>query len=232
MSGKISLNVQGGISGGGSVRLAEHFLYAGISALLLSIPHLHPQLWSISCFALVPFLWRVARIRFIESLILGVMLAVSYCFAVFAPALWISSPEIFVKLSAFCVLFALYAGAVNRIARHLGMNVIFIAVLWLPLEHLLNSAVKIGGILAVPAGETGIVFRIGTLFGMLVVSFLVVAANLVVLALVKQLVKALKVRPDVKSGSFVRYYNPGGLSINQRLRYYFIIPRAPPGISG
>ena len=39
------------------------FIYGGSSALLLSLAHIFGDLWFISFFALVPFLWRIFQIN-------------------------------------------------------------------------------------------------------------------------------------------------------------------------
>jgi apolipoprotein N-acyltransferase len=209
-------------------RIAEHFLCAGASALLISIPHFYPQLWILSFCALIPFLWRVVQIRFSESLLLGAMLAACYCFVVFPLVSWMSPDNIILKLSGFCLLFALFAGAVNRIARHIGMNAVFIAILWLPLEHFLNSTVKIGNILALPESETGMVFRIGTLFGMLVVSFLVVLVNLLLFILLKQTIEALKEESELNLATSRESFIIAAINLPHSRSFTFPLSRSPP----
>ena len=58
-----------------SLRLLNHFLFAGGSALILSIAHIYPEYWFVSLFALVPFLWRVTRANLPDSILLGIILA-------------------------------------------------------------------------------------------------------------------------------------------------------------
>jgi len=119
------------------------------------------------------------------------MLALSYCFVMAPFESWAIPPRIILKLLVLIVFFVVYAGAVNRIARRIGLHAIFIAVLWLPLEYGLNRLGGINQILTLPENDSGLLIRIGTLFGMLMVSFVIVLANILILILLKEVIEAL-----------------------------------------
>ncbi len=209
-------------------RMAEHFLYAGISALLLATPHFYPQAWFLSLFALIPFLWRVVNVRFSESIILGALLAGSYCFVIASPVSWVLSANMVFKLLALSLLFAVYAATVNRIARHIGLNAIFIAVLWLPLEYTLNQIAFVDQILAFPQESSGLIMRVGTMFGMLMVSFVIMLTNLLILILIKEVMDALQSGAELHIERIGRPCSPADTPLSQEARYRFATPRAPP----
>ncbi len=71
----------------------ENFLYAGISALLLSICHLFPEYWLLSTIALVPFFWRLKTTNILNSIIIGITFG--FCYALVAYSCIVHTNEIF-----------------------------------------------------------------------------------------------------------------------------------------
>ncbi len=208
----------------------ESFLCAGSSALLISAAQLYPEVWFLSIVALVPFLWRVIRASRAESLLLGVILATCYALVARANELWIAPGPFLLKLLALNLVFCIYALAVNRLRKTIGFHVIFVAALWLPLEYLLDSVVGIGSIFSLAAGDSSFVIRIGSLFGMLMISFVVVIVNSLILILLKELARALLTGRALVFTTPRRTYPPFKHITFQRRSYYFPDRRAPPPV--
>jgi hypothetical protein len=72
------------------------FLFTGSSALLLSIISVYPDLWFLSLFVLIPFLWRAIAVTLLESVRLAVIVATAYCL-VAAPVNFWASPAAFLS---------------------------------------------------------------------------------------------------------------------------------------
>lgn len=173
----------------GRVLLAQHFLCSGTTGLLLAIPHFYPQVWFLSFIAFIPFLWRVSKAGFSDALILGTILALSYCFVMAPLVSWAEPGKMALKILVFTILFVCYAGIVNRVARRIGLQAVFIAVLWLPIEYGLNRLSGISHIFALPENDSGMIIRVGTIFGMLMISFIIVLANILILLLLREIAR-------------------------------------------
>jgi len=167
----------------------EDFLWAGSSAFLMSLSHLVSGMWWISLVALVPFLWRVAHATLSSSVKVGALFAVSLAFV--ASPLG-HTPPIFVlaHVSVLIILCAAFAVAVNRIARVVGFNAVFMAVLWLPVEYLLDNAGLLGGISTLSHTDSAVLVRISSLLGTLMVSFVFVLVNALLLVVIARVVRA------------------------------------------
>jgi hypothetical protein len=208
------------------IRLLESFLCAGSSALLISAAHLYPEFWFVSLFALIPFLWRAIRVSLFESIILGGLLAASYCFVSFRVESWAAPGAFLFTLVGLIVLFALYGTVVNRIKKYIGFNVIFIAVLWLPVEYALSHYAGLGNLLALSTGESSLL--LGSLFGMLMISFVIVLVNSLILIILRQVAQVLFSRGTFSIPDDKRPYPPFKEIILERRWYYFPDVRAPP----
>ena len=210
------------------IRLLESFLCAGSSALLISVAHLYPEFWFVSLFALIPFLWRAIRVSLFESIILGGLLAASYSFVSFRFESWATPGAFLFTLVGLIVLFALYGTVVNRIKKYIGFNVIFIAVLWLPVEYALSHYAGLGNLFAQSTGESSLMLRIGSLFGMLMISFIIVLINSLILIILRQVAQVLLSRGTLSIPVDKRPYPPFKEIILERRWYSFPDVRAPP----
>lgn len=83
-----------------TLQFLEDFLYAGSSALILSLAHIYPAYWYVSLFALLPFLWRLTRANLSESVVLGIILAGCYAFLVFIGEILVSPWTFFLSFSS------------------------------------------------------------------------------------------------------------------------------------
>ncbi|MCK5601405.1 hypothetical protein KAR91_06045 [Candidatus Pacearchaeota archaeon] len=223
-----AIDVEESISRRILIRFSKIYLSAGSSALLISVAHLHPEYRFISLFALVPFLWRVTRSSFLESAVLGIVLATSYCFATVGTALW-GAPNVFLlQLLSLNVLFALYGIAVNRIKKHIGFNAILIAILWLPIEYGLRQSTHLEGFFSFPKESSTLFLRLSLLFGVLAVSFVAVLINSLILGIAEHFMRAMSSR-----GAFSAKANEGLNEIYLEIEpesywHHFSCSRAPP----
>jgi hypothetical protein len=211
------------------IRLLESFLCAGSSALLISAAHLYSEFWFVSLFALIPFLWRAIRVSLFESIVLGGLLAASYSFVAFRLESWATPGAFLFTLVGLIALFALYGTVVNRIKKHLGFNVIFIAALWLPVEYALSHYAGLGNLFAISANESSLL--LGSLFGMLMISFVIVLINSLILIILRQVAQVLFSRGTLSIPDDKKAYPPFKEIILERRWYYFPDVRAPPLIA-
>lgn len=211
-----------------AVRQVETFLCAGGSAWLIAIAHLRPEFWYISLIALIPFLWRVVRLSLIESLLSGIILSVAYSYVTVPISLWAAPGAYIYELVSLTIVFAVYAAAVNRIGRLIGTNAVFMAALWLPLEYLVNHFGGWGSTFTLVETDSSVVLRLGSMFGALTVSFLVVLVNALVLLLLGRAVRALRSETTRSASQSSLFTFPAELIILDRPDYFFPDRRAPP----
>jgi len=212
-----------------TLQFLEDFLYAGSSALILSLIHTHPEYWFISFFALIPFLWRLTRTNLGRSVVLGIILSSCYAFVAFIDEVSVSPWTFLVKLFLLGLVFSVFGIAANRIKRYGGFNaVIFIAFFWLPLEYALSHYVHLGGIFTFSEIDSALLIRFSSLFGMLVVSFVVVLVNSLILIVLKRVVQGLRSRATFPAKEDKKPYASFKEIILQRRWYYFPDLRAPP----
>jgi apolipoprotein N-acyltransferase len=215
-----------------TLQFLEDFLGAGTSALILSLAHIYPAYWFVSLFALLPFFWRLTRANPSRSVVLGISLAFCYAFVAFTDEILVSPPIFLFRLFLLSLIFSAFGIAVNRTKRYIGFNAALIAVLWLPLEYFLTHYAHLGSIFTFPETDSALLLRIGSLFGILLVSFVIVLINLLILILLKRVVQALSAGKTFPAREDKRRYPTFKDIILQRRWYYFPDPRAPPLPSG
>lgn len=173
-------------------RFLTDFLFAGTSGLLLSIAHLYPQYRLISFFALIPFLWQARQVTLIRSITLGSILATSFYTVSFPMIYWGFTSTALYQFAALNILFVLYGAIVNRLGKQIELNIVLMAVLWLPLEFVMTRYVGIKGVMDVTGQNTMLFIKIGSLFGVLFVSFLVVLINWLIIILFENVLTLLR----------------------------------------
>lgn len=196
--------------------------------MLISAAHVYPELWFVSLFALVPFLWRAIRVSLLESGVLGGMLGLSYAFVSFRISAWASLGAPVLTLVSLIILFALYGAIVNRIKKHFGFNAIFIAAFWLPLEYFMSHHANLKDLFVVAADESDLVLRFGSLFGLLMVSFIIVVVNALILITVGRIARALSSCDTPEAPDKNRTCVTSITLLCERSWYYFPDVRAPP----
>ncbi len=210
------------------LRIIGIFLPAGISALLLSIAHFQPLLWFISLFALVPYLWKLKRIDLQGSIILGATFAICFSFVAFIDELLLSPAAFGFKVLVLIIIFSVFGIAVSRTSKHICCYPIFIAALWIPLEYFLIHYAGIEEIFNSRSIGPNWLIRMGSLFGLLTISFIIMLINSAILLLIE---RARRIRFSViglifsNTGILFRRFENIGLT---KRRYYLPNLRAPP----
>ena len=210
-----------------NLQLVEDFICAGSSALFLSILHLYPAYWFISLFALIPLLWRLSKANLPQSIILGILLGNCYVFVIFSGSLFVSPWNYLFNLFNLCLIFSFFCIAVSIVKKYTGFNPVFTAALWLAIEYTLTHDPVLGNILTLPETNTGFLIRIGSLCGILMISFAVVLINSLILIVLNHLVHALGTHTSSLVKANKEFYLYLGQTIEKHW-FYFPGPRAPP----
>ncbi len=175
-------------------RLAEDFLYSGTSALFLLMTNLFPGYWYFSFIALIPVLWKISRASSKECFCLGFLLGLtflSFC----NPETFFSAPiSTIVKISCGTILFALWGWAAGLIRQYFGFSPIIVSGLWVFFELALIRLGYISGILASSIPSTPFFLRLATLFGLGIISFIVVLLDSLLIKAIEYAAKTLKAR--------------------------------------
>ncbi len=209
----------------------EIFCWAGSSALLLSVVRLYPELWYLSAIALVPFLWAVTKRSLSASCLTASLVATTFVL-VTHPTGSLPSPSAFpLTLFLLNVVFCLYAAAVNLVKRPFGFHAVLMAILWLSLEYALHELVPTTALFTNVVPDSDLLSRVGWLFGLLMVSLLIVLLNSLVLSIVRRFV-----RTDLLSAKTVTEADRlGAIDVIQKAAktkpYFLPGRRAPPHLS-
>jgi len=160
----------------------------------------------------------------------GMTLATCYLLVTYPAELYISPGAFLLKLFVLNLIFCLYGIVVNRLKKCIGFNVIFIAALWLPLEYALSHYAGLENLFTFSPDKTGlpVLLRIGSLFGMLMISFIIVLINSLILIILRQVAQVLFSRGTLSIPDDKRPYPPFKEIILERRWYYFPDVRAPP----
>jgi apolipoprotein N-acyltransferase len=161
---------------------------------------------------------------------LGAALGASYCLVTVGAASWGTPGPFLVKFLSLNLLFVLYGLLVHSVARHIGFNIVVIAALWLPVEYLLSHYAHLWGIFNFAGSGSVVLGRVGSLFGVLMVSFLVVLINSLILIASEHVVRALSSSGTSPSRSQrrERFVRPIRHTITKKQWVYALSPRAPP----
>lgn len=100
--------------------------------------------------------------------------------------------------------------------------------MWLPLEHALSHYAHLGSIFTFSETDSTLLIRFGSLFGMLMVSFVVVLINSLILIVLKRVIQALRSHATFPAKDDKRPYPPFKEIILERRWYYFPDVRDPP----
>ena len=169
---------------------------------------------------------KLRGVRPTSAVILGMMLATCYALVAQLSELWTAPGSFLLKLIALNTIFIAYGIAVNRLKKHIGFNAIFIAILWLPLEYALSHYAGLESLFALSTGESSLL--LGSLFGLLMISFIIVLINSLILAILRQVAQALLSRGALSIKDDKQAYPPFKEIILERRWYYFPDVRAPP----
>jgi hypothetical protein len=101
---------------------------------------------------------------------------------------------------------------------------------WLPLEYGLSHYAHLGSFLTFPEADSTLLVRVSSLFGLLIVSFLVVLINSLILIVSEHFKRALWSRAahPVQSKKEEQLYRALNNMFLEKRLYYILTPRAPP----
>jgi len=125
-------------------------------------------------------------------------------------------------------LLGTYGACVSLAARIFGFNSIVAAFLWLPLEVGLRRSGLAEGLLTFAGTRSALLLRLGSLFGLLVVPFLVVLVNSVFISLCQRMVHSGRVRATIGKDADDRIFGATLLLPVQEKLLDPIRTRAPP----
>ena len=211
-----------------SADLSVSFLCAAGSAILLSFAHVYPELWFISLFALVPFLWRLCHVNLRGAVSLGLMLATFFVLATNVSDLIFAPKTFLLKLFSLNVAFALFGFTINRVKKLLGFDPLFIALLWFPMEYALIHYAHLGNIFSISNTGPSLIIGFYSLFGILLGSLVIVLGNSLILLIIRYLGQWIISRRELLTESNKKTYPLFGEIILRRSWYYFPDVRDPP----
>lgn len=161
-----------------------HFIFAGSSALILSIAYAYTNFWSIYIFALLPFLYRIINTDFKGSIACGLFLALSISFVISTGEV-IGAPVSFAcNLIFLCFTFIAFSIVINRLKKYVGLGFLLFAALCIPLEYLHKSYFEFNTVFASLRNDAGFVFRASSLMGFIFTSFILIAISSLLLFLI------------------------------------------------
>jgi len=207
------------------------FICAGVSALLLSFAHLSEELWYLSLFALVPFLWRSVRVSLSYAILTGFMFAASYLVASAPDFSGGAISNILRQFITLSLVLGTYGAVVNKTSKFLGLNAALLAVLWLPLEYLLTNYSGIPNLFTISSGQASVIFGFGSLLGMLTLSVLFVLVNSLFLMVIGCLVDSTRRKTEYSKNDTVEIIHKSVSFIFQKSRFTVPSLRAPPRLS-
>ena len=208
--------------------LSLSFLCAASSAIILSFAHVFGELWFISLFALVPFLWRLCHVNLRGAVSLGMMLATFFVCATSVSDL-IFAPKIFLlKLLSLNVAFALFGLVINRARKAIGFDPLFIALLWFPIEYALIHYAHLGAIFSISNSGSSLMIGFCSLFGILLGSLAIVLGNSLLLLILRHVGQWILSHEKPLTECDNEFYSLLNEVILERRWYYFPDVRAPP----
>jgi len=161
-----------------------HFIFAGSSALILSIAYIYTDFWFIYIFALLPFLYRVINTDLKGSVISGMLLALSIVFVISTGDV-ISAPIAYIgNLIFLCLTFMAFSVAINRLKKYIVLGFLIFAALSVPLEYFHKSYFELNTVFASLKSDAGFAFRTSSLLSFIFFSFVLITINSLLLFLI------------------------------------------------
>ena len=173
---------------------AQSFLFAGSSALLLSVANRFPDYWYFSFFALTPFLYRTIKATPVESLRLGLLFGVSFFGASATGSAGISPFITIIRLLAGTALFAFFGWTVGWARQRWGFNPSLVAVFWVGLEMGVANLGLGGGLFGETAFSQPFLHGLVGLLGLLAASAVIVLLNSLLVLALTEAVKTARIR--------------------------------------
>lgn len=173
-----------GTYNGSGAGLVANILPAGTSAVLLTFAYVHTELWFVSFFALVPFVWRQCHATRKEAVVLGMILATTYLIATSTGGLARAPTTFLLRLFSLNVAFAVSGLAINLAARSPRPAPLFMALLWTPIQYALIRCSGLDTVFLLPYSSCGLPPELSTLLGAIAAAFAIAFLNSVAFILV------------------------------------------------
>lgn len=207
------------------------FLCAATSAMLMSLGRVRSELWFLSLFALVPFLWRLCHVSPKGAIALGMMLGSFYVCATSVSDLVYSPGLFFIKLLSFKAVLGLFGFVVSGARKRLGFDPVLIALLWFPTEYLLTRYAHLGTIFSISNAGPGLVIGFCSLFGILLVSLVTALWNSLLLAFIRHVGRIVVSRKRCHTPTQQKTHSLSEEAWTETYSCSFPNVRAPPRIA-
>ncbi|UCD95563.1 MAG: hypothetical protein JSU69_05800 [Candidatus Zixiibacteriota bacterium] len=207
---------------------AEDFVFAGLSTFLLLIAASFRTHWYLCFIALMPFIYRAGRASVLSSLRLGLLFGISFFVTSGIDSAITAGASVSLRIVSGVFLFAIFAGCLAWVRRRLGFNLILFALLWAAFEFVLIKLGFIHGLFGDLKFTVPFFAALGTVFGFVIVSFVIVLTNLLLaLAIEKAIAQVKKARVVVYSDKRTWGWQ---LRNKFRIENLYLVPesRAPP----
>ena len=167
---------------------AEDFIYAGISAVLLLLINLSDAYWFLCFVALMPLIIRLSRASVVSSIRTGLLFGISYLLTLSINSLFIDLWPTILGICLGCVLISGLTGIVGWIRQRYGFNPVLTAVILVIIELGLIQIGLVESLLGEVHLSLPIFGAVSTLFGFVIVSFIIVLTNSLLLAAITKIV--------------------------------------------
>jgi hypothetical protein len=167
---------------------AEDFIYAGSSAALLAVVNLYPGYWYFAFLTLIPLMFRLARASVAGAARLGFLFGLAFFGTMGIDALLLSFPSAVVRILLGVAVATALGAATGCIRFRFGLNPVFIAFLWAAAEYILMRLGLVKSLFGEVETSLPTLNALSTLFGLVVVSFLIVLANWILLLAIEKVI--------------------------------------------
>lgn len=172
--------------------VAEDFLFGGSSALLLLFINLFNSYWFLCFVALLPLIVRLSRASMSSAIRTGILFGVCYLVTVSLNSIPAAPSLTFLKILTGLILILILSWLTVWIRERYGFNPVFLALFWAFLDYGLDSLGITPGILGRIPLSVPIFGAISTLFGFVIVSFIIVLANSLLLLAIEKIAGLVK----------------------------------------
>jgi apolipoprotein N-acyltransferase len=207
---------------------AEDFIFAGTSAVLLLIANLFSSYWYFCFLALLPLIYRISRASLISSIRLGFLFGFSFSCILAINPLIISPLATALKIIPAVLVFTLFAGSVGWIRLRYGFNPVLVAVLWAGFEFGLVNLGFYEGLFGQAKFSLPVFSAISTIFGFIIISFIIVLANSLIILAIEKVVSFIKESDTTLRPEALDWYIGGPCRAPGENLYLIPESRAPP----
>jgi apolipoprotein N-acyltransferase len=207
----------------------EDFIFAGSSAALLLTVNLYPDYWFLAFISLIPFIYRFTGASLAGAVRLGFLFGLAYFGAYGLNTIFVAVPAIMGKIILGTAAFTLLGATIGLIRRHIGLNPILVALVWALTEYILIRLGITVSMFGKIEATLPVFNTLSTLFGLIIVSFIIVLINSIIFLAVRKVAAATSGGRKYLSTKCLKTWD---LRLEWRLpgRLFYFIPevRGPP----